>query len=166
MHRRPLFASIQGSWKMSPTQENPEPGDAAHTSYPVRIRDLADDDLQTERRADIRFDCNLPARCDPLTGDGQKTWSAEIKNISAGGMALVAERRFEPGTVLVIVPPRKADISASLLVRVVRAEWHNTGRWTLGCQLVYRMSDDKLRELLEVWRVARADSGHFRTIKG
>ena len=78
----------------------------------------------------------------------------------------MAERHFEPGTVLVIEPPRKAEISASLLARVVRAEWHDTGRWTLGCQLVYRMSDDRIRELLEVWRVARADSGHFRSIKG
>jgi hypothetical protein len=151
---------------MPPTQENPDSRDAAPASFPVLIQDLAEGDSQTERRADIRFDCNLPARCDPLTGDGQKTWAAEITDISAGGMALLADRRFEPGTVLVIVPPRKAEISASLLVRVVRAEWHDTGRWTMGCQLVYRMSDDKLRELLDVWRVARADSGHFRSLKG
>jgi PilZ domain len=147
---------------MPPTQDNPDPMDAAHASFPVLVKDLPEDDL--ERRADIRFDCNLPAWCDPLAGDGQKTWSAEIKDISAGGMALLAERCFEPGTVLVIEPPRKADISASLLARVVRAERHDTGKWTMGCQLVYRMGDDKLRELLNVWRVARADSGHFRSI--
>jgi hypothetical protein len=105
--------------------------------------------LHQERRAEPRYPCSLTVGCEPVAGKGQEPWGAEVRDISASGIALIVERRFEPGTILVVMPPEQFETPASLLARVVRAQAYGSGRWIIGCKLVNRLGEDDLRGLLD-----------------
>jgi hypothetical protein len=102
-----------------------------------------------ERRGAIRYPCHLDSTCLPLGGQGQKPWAAAIRDISVNGLGLVLERRFEPGTVLVLQWQRPGeDVPRNLMARVVRTQSQESARWVLGCQLARSLGDEEVRALL------------------
>jgi hypothetical protein len=105
----------------------------------------------SERRSDPRYPCSMHVGCDPVVVKGKKPWAAEVQNVSAGGIALVLGRRFEPGTVLMVVPQRQTELPSSLLVRVAHTQPHGVGQWLVGCRLACHMGEDDWRELLDAW---------------
>ena len=127
---------IVKTYRQTPLKVKAEPGKEVKTG-------------QDDRRADFRHACRLSSVCGPVGGKGQKPWVAEVLDISSGGLALVLQRRFEPGTVLAVDLRRiKEEVPASLMARVVRAQAHGSGQWVLGCQLGRRLGDEDLRALL------------------
>jgi len=68
--------------------------------------------------------------------------------VSANGIALVVNRRFEPGTVLEIeLGATRESPSRALRARVVRLTARGGGKWLLGCVLATGLSDADLRGL-------------------
>ena len=55
-----------------------------------------------ERRAWVRFGCDLEAACKPKGRLKDAGWTAQVRNLSQGGLGLVLRHRFEKGTPLSI----------------------------------------------------------------
>jgi hypothetical protein len=102
-----------------------------------------------ERRAWVRFPCDLETACQPLAGTHGLQWPGKICNLSRGGVALALARRFEVGTVLAIdVQGKAAESVTSVLARVVHVKLQSDGGWLLGCAFTKPLSEDDLKMLL------------------
>jgi CheY-like chemotaxis protein len=105
-----------------------------------------------ERRACVRYLCQLDGSCQPVgqPATGQ-TWVGKLRDISSTGVRILVNRRFEIGTLLVLELPRPGwDASRMLLCRVVRVSKPLVGdEWEVGCALARELSDDEVQSFLE-----------------
>jgi hypothetical protein len=102
-----------------------------------------------ERRGIVRYPAVLQTSCQPLVRLKDGEWPARAVNISATGLCLVLQRRFEKGTNLVIeILGRHDRLTRQLLSRVVRVRRESSGEWVIGCKLFRQLSDAELQELL------------------
>ncbi len=102
-----------------------------------------------ERRTAPRFTCGLRGVCRPLVGSGGAGWPAEIRDVSAEGVGLLVNRRFECGTTLVVeVRTRRPEAPRTLLARVQRVEPDAKHGWLVGCRLAQALSAQELGDLL------------------
>jgi hypothetical protein len=104
-----------------------------------------------ERRARVRFLQSQDVYCQPKpfsAAEGQPTgWLGKFQNISAGGLALLMNQRFEPGTLLVIELGVDRAVG-SVAARVVHTTASTAGRWIIGCQFLHPLSEDDLQTLV------------------
>jgi len=100
-----------------------------------------------DRRASVRFISKLKGTCHPLAAERKWRWTATVRDISAGGIGLILNRRFEPGTVLRVKLPGVSK-KRVYLVRVVRVQAHSARTWLVGCIFPRRLSDDEVESLL------------------
>lgn len=99
-----------------------------------------------ERRARVRFACARKSSCRPTTQEGQ--WPAQARNISAAGLNLFLNRRFERGSLLVIeLSGITEDSSCMLLASVIWVAPRPEGGWIVGCKLSQELSQDELTRL-------------------
>jgi c-di-GMP-binding flagellar brake protein YcgR len=106
------------------------------------------DNLPTgqERRASERFACNLETTCQLPKGVWDDPWPAKVRNISKGGVGLVLQRRFEPGTLLVFeLESAVQGFAKTFLARVRHATRHAEGGWMHGCAFASELSDEELQ---------------------
>lgn len=93
-------------------------------------------------------------------GGNELAWPAQIRDLSQGGMGLILNRRFEPGTGLAVEIPETDNYPAdTLLARVVHATRQPHEKWLLGCAFVSPLSDDELQRLLTLGRGDHALAG-------
>jgi hypothetical protein len=115
---------------------------------PLNKSDLDSDGqaLAKERRASARISCDLDTRCQPITGARANSWPGRVVDISVGGLALVLERRFEPGAMLSVRLACSDEESArTLFLRVVHISPHADGSWRLGCAFASELAEEELR---------------------
>jgi hypothetical protein len=104
---------------------------------------------QAERRAWVRYPCELDSACQPLAGSRESQWPGKIRNLSRGGVAVTLSRRFEVGTLLAIDVQGQAEaVLGTVLARVVRIAPQDDGSWLLGCTLTKPLNEDDLKTLL------------------
>jgi hypothetical protein len=107
-----------------------------------------------ERRVWARYATNIDSVCQPVAAETaaepEMGWPGEIVEISCGGMTLSLERRFHPGTPLVIEVPSTGNDQASrfLEVRVIHAKRQPDERWLHGCELRVKLSEADLQTLV------------------
>jgi hypothetical protein len=102
-----------------------------------------------ERRAFVRFGCNLDTSLRPIGHTRQDPWLGTVFNISRGGVGLVLHRRFETGTLLAIeLQGRDGLSSGTLLARVAHVTPRGDAEWTVGCAFVHELSEDDLKALV------------------
>jgi CheY-like chemotaxis protein len=105
-----------------------------------------------ERRACVRYLCQLDGSCQPvgqpMTGE---SWLGKLRDISSTGVKILVNRRFEVGTLLALELPRPGwETTRILLCRVVRMAPEPIGRdWEIGCTLARELSDDEVQSFLE-----------------
>jgi hypothetical protein len=97
-----------------------------------------------DRRKSTRFTSEQVASCHPATI--VDSIPVRIKDVSAHGVGLVSERRFEVGTVLVLELDRAAPRPLLVFCRVVRVAARGAGSWNIGCLLFDEMSIEVLEE--------------------
>lgn len=108
-----------------------------------------EDPTHAERRAWVRYPCDLDSACQPLAGSRGLQWPGKVRNVSVGGIAVGLARRFEAGTVLAIdVQGREEGVLRTVLARVIHVMLQNDGSWLLGCSFTSPLSDDDLQALL------------------
>jgi hypothetical protein len=101
-----------------------------------------------ERRTSERHPCDWVTFCKPCIRDNHN-WSAQASDVSSGGIALLAERRFEPGTLLFIDVQGADDESARrFTATVVHVRGNETGHWTIGCKFISPIAEDEIDDLL------------------
>lgn len=102
-----------------------------------------------ERRAWVRYPCDLDSACQPLAGARGLQWPGKVRNLSMGGIAIRLARRFEAGTVLAIdVQGRDETVLRTVLARVIHVLLQNDGSWLLGCAFTSPLNDEDLKALL------------------
>jgi len=141
----PLPELIQSLWLLV---ANVDESELVLQMTPPPLPDVRGD----ERRAYVRYLCHLDGTCQPA---GQPTtgesWSGKLRDISATGVKILINRRFEVGTLLALELPRPGwDASRMLLCRVVRVSKEPVGHdWEVGCVLDRELSDDEVQSFLE-----------------
>jgi c-di-GMP-binding flagellar brake protein YcgR len=78
------------------------------------------------------------------------TWKARIRDISVGGVCLLLNGTFKPGTVLDIVftHPR-TSVTKTVQARVVRNETKDDVHWAVACAFVQKLTEEELMALTE-----------------
>jgi hypothetical protein len=75
-------------------------------------------------------------------------WSAQIRDISVGGLGLVLVHRLEPGTTVTVgLPSKKSGLPRILPGRVMHVQ-QNNGAWTHGCAFANHLTEHQLQDLL------------------
>jgi PilZ domain len=117
---------------------------------PKTLEESAKEELpHDDRRAWVRYPCELESACQPLAGARGLQWPGQIRNLSAGGIAVRLARRFEAGTVLAVDVQGRGDaILQTLLARVVHVTLQEDGSWLLGCAFKNPLSEEDLKALL------------------
>jgi hypothetical protein len=108
----------------------------------------------SERRAWVRFPytqgtaVTLESSLHPDAADKGECWPATVQDISAGGLALVLGRRFEPGTVLSVDwTSEDASLSRGLLLRVRYVKPQGFGHWLIGGAFLQPLACEELQAL-------------------
>jgi hypothetical protein len=84
------------------------------------------------------------------TGVDERGWSAQIQDISRGGLNLLVNRSFEPGSLLKVeVPSSDNVVPSTLIARVIRAVSKPDNKWALGCAFVKEISEADLKIFLQ-----------------
>ena len=92
--------------------------------------------IPIERRASVRLPSVRESTCQLLAAAQGMEWAGTVCNVSANGVAIRLERRFEIGTLLGIdVQNADETILVSLLARVARISLQRDSSWILGCVL-------------------------------
>src|SRR5262249_59273453 len=93
-----------------------------------------------ERRAHVRYQCNLKTSYRYLGGPVDRSCKAVIQDISQGGIAIASSTSFQPGTALMVQLNEPAlRALPPLLLRVVHASRPAGGDWLLGCDLASKL---------------------------
>jgi hypothetical protein len=100
-----------------------------------------------ERRRSARHTCRLMATC-RLTGVGKKKpATARIVDISTGGIGLLLDRTFDPGTSF-DVELRTAAGERTLPAEVIHSAQLAPGLWMIGAAFATHLGADELQSLL------------------
>ena len=103
---------------------------------------------QFDRRASVRYELASGADTRLLGGQGASC-PVRIQNLSAGGLAFLADRRIEPHTLLSVELPSKDEFgSRRLVLRVRSVEALSPGVWKIGCEFSRPLSSLELLALL------------------
>lgn len=105
-----------------------------------------------ERRTWVRYPQNRDTACHSVTSKTGIHWSARIQDISATGIGLLVDYRFEAGTLLAVeLRSTATDFARTALVRVVHltvVTAHPGLRWIAGCAFLQPLSEQDLQALL------------------
>jgi PilZ domain len=106
-----------------------------------------------ERRASVRMPKAQPVTCQPMTtqpaDESETSWLGTLRDVSSSGIAIAINRRFEPGTILIVeVSPNSKGACESRPVQVCHATQEPNGRWILGCAFAWPLSQEELRRFL------------------
>jgi hypothetical protein len=102
-----------------------------------------------ERRAWVRYPCDLDSSCRPAIAAQTSRWVAKVRNVSSGGIALALGRRFEPGALLTIdIQKARGDSRSSFLAKVVHVTREDAGSWLMGCAFRSPLSEEEIQALL------------------
>jgi hypothetical protein len=104
-----------------------------------------------ERRAFVRLASDLVGTCRPSGSSRDVSWPGKVRDISLGGVGLLLQHRFRPGTTL-DVDLRDADGHAlrTVQVRVVHATpvlEEDRPCWILGCAFDQPLSEEEFETL-------------------
>jgi serine/threonine protein kinase len=96
----------------------------------------------SERRSHVRHRMRLDGHCQPLSGSREDVWATRAVDVSRKSIALVVNRRFEAGTVLVVYPKKGYP---PFLVRVARQQSRAARTWLLGCHFARLLTEEDLQ---------------------
>jgi c-di-GMP-binding flagellar brake protein YcgR len=106
---------------------------------------------EEERRIWVRFPCDVETRCEPANGPAavaaeEERLSARIRDVSLGGIALVANRSYQPGTLLSVeLPVAEGEPATTVLACVVHVQSQEAGEWLLGCSFSRELTDEDMQ---------------------
>jgi hypothetical protein len=104
-----------------------------------------------ERRAFVRLPCSLTSSGHAIPSRAEDLWTAQVWDVSQGGLSLRTDRPFDRGTLLGIeLEERLQGARPTLFVRVVRATEEPGAGWVLGCRFVNKLSDAELQALAQL----------------
>jgi len=98
---------------------------------------------ETDRRVWVRYPASVETTLQP-PGDASR-FTARVRNISRGGINLIADRALRPGDHVSLELPAAAELTHNVLACVVRVQAEHGGEWALGCTFSRELSDEDLQ---------------------
>jgi len=121
------------------TELDPTPADESVTSPSL------------ERRAFVRLASDLVSNCRPSGSSREVSWPGKVRDISLGGVGLVLQHRFRPGTPLEVELRDPAGNPLGVVqARVVHAtaiREEDRSCWLLGCVFQQPLSEEEFETL-------------------
>jgi hypothetical protein len=107
--------------------------------------------VHAERRAFVRLASDLAASARPSERGHDVGWPGRVRDISRGGVGLLLQHRFRPGTDLTI----ELRENSGKLLRTVDARVAHASAvlddgnpcWLLGCSFAQPLTDEELQAL-------------------
>lgn len=100
----------------------------------------------SDRRAYVRLASDLSATCTASGRAGEPGWAARVRDISRGGVGLILEHRFRPGTRLTLqLRARSGELLYTVNGRVAHATAileSGNPCWLLGCAFDRPLSEE------------------------
>ena len=97
------------------------------------------------RRSNSRYELEQPKRECTVRDEEGKEYSAKILDISAGGVGLLMERRFELSCYLSVTLPTREEMGTrKFTMRIRKCEEEGDGKWRVGCAFAHPLHDDEL----------------------
>jgi hypothetical protein len=103
-----------------------------------------------ERRAWIRFACDLEVTCRSAGPIRDVGWPGKVANISAGGLGLLLPHRFERGIELAIEIMKGTGIRRTVIARVAHVTPVLTSGnpvWLIGCAFAEPLTEGELKAI-------------------
>jgi hypothetical protein len=101
------------------------------------------------RRTTVRYEFDAESVTPRVRDDQGATSEVRLKNLSAGGLSFIADRRIEPHTLLSVEIRSKDELgSRRLVMRVRSAEALLPGAWMIGCEFGRPLSSFELLALI------------------
>jgi len=99
-----------------------------------------------ERRVSVRHPVQLPSSCQLVHRPGEDELSAVIQDISANGLCLRLQRRFEKGAILQVRVQKAAppEAQSTFVVKVCWVRTFAPNTWLLGCEFTTTLSTKEL----------------------
>ncbi len=98
-----------------------------------------------DRRAWVRFPCNVVTQCRVVAPPCPGSWEGRILEVSPGGLNLLVPLELQPGTILNIQLPESGTASPHYaLVRVLRLQPFSSERWFLACEFAEQIAIEDL----------------------
>jgi head-tail adaptor len=101
---------------------------------------------QEERRLWVRYPADLETSLH-LDREPPLKAAARIRDLSRGGASLLVDVHIEPGQMVTLELPARADGFHSILACVVRAVREPSGQWVLGCVFSRELAKEDLARL-------------------
>jgi hypothetical protein len=102
-----------------------------------------------DRRAWERHASNLRVSCGRIADGTEPRLTARVKDICPGGIGLVVQRPYQPGTVLVLrIHTHAQNAPGVLFARVVHVRAHTGIEWITGCTFASPLDEEEYRALM------------------
>lgn len=102
-----------------------------------------------DRRASIRYLCQRKTALHGKAFGKEQRWPGTVRDISKEGIGLTLDQQFDAGTLLgVELTNPDADISYTIIAKVMHTEPAGDGNWRAGCLFVRKLTDQELQSLL------------------
>lgn len=103
------------------------------------------DKTADERRVWLRYAAQRNVRCGDASDATDGGATGVIRDLSRGGVQILAARRYEPGTLLSVELPAMGEQGAlTVLACVVRAQPHGDSEWAMGCRFSCQLNEEQL----------------------
>lgn len=100
---------------------------------------------EDERRAWVRYPASVELQFIPLGEEEETALSAQVQDVSRGGIKLVAARPFEQGSMLTVILPGEGQASLSVLACVVHCRQLADEEWAVGCSFSAELEEADLQ---------------------
>jgi len=101
-----------------------------------------------DKRAFVRFPCNVKATYERTDDPEEKQVSAEVDNVSATGIGLLLNHPLELGSLLNLhLCHAERDQTRTILACVVHVTTRPGGKCLLGCNFIRELADEDLKAL-------------------
>ena len=112
--------------------------------------DEADTPPSADRRVAIRYALGRSGTCRLALGNPARAIPARWADISTGGVGLIVEHPFAPGSLLLVeLDGEPKGPMRQRLARVQHVTPWGRKRWWLGCKLSSALTEDELLALLQ-----------------
>ena len=113
------------------------------------LRKVRSPNGNADRRQWPRYPSNAETTIQPAVPAGVSRLPAKVRNVSCGGINLLAGHGFATGTLLHLdLPATTRHPAHALLTCVINVSTPMNSTWALGCSFIRELSEPELRALL------------------
>jgi c-di-GMP-binding flagellar brake protein YcgR len=126
----------------------------------VFSRELTDEDLEgfgakrvrhppSDQRTWMRFPINLKANFQIIGDPANRSFSAQVINLSANGVGLEVTLAIDAGALLSVdLIGTEEKVIRTILACVVHVTTKSSNHWSLGCNFIRQLSEEDLKALI------------------